>query len=505
LTFPRVPLGGADWVRRAADAINYLLSIGGSTVNPLTINSSGGAAAGATFDGSVAKTIDYSTVGAAKTGAVTGSNLTMATARILGRTTASTGAIEEIAVGSGLSLSAGALTATGGGGGLSDADYGDITVSGSGTVMTIDAGTVTLAKQANMATASLVYRKTAGAGAPEINSLATLKTDLGLTGTNSGDQTITLSGDVSGSGTGAITTAIGAGKVTLAMQADMATASVVYRKTAGSGAPEVQTLATLKTDLGLTGTNSGDQTITLTGDVTGTGTGSFATTLASTAVAAGSYTSANITVDAKGRLTAASSGGTSTTPTIRGSSITSSSAASYTVSFPGGSAAGDLAVLMFGGGFGADAPSGWTAMDEQEGSNFNGLVCQKTLSAGDISTGSVVLTPAGTFNSVVAIIVFASGATITQVKGYRDGTGGSVTCLTSDSGTKTNEMVLGFAAVRAASNVTQSLTTSVQSVNAASASGSLYRGTAASNAGVTDRAAYSTGGAWYHCLFVVKG
>jgi len=37
----------------------------------------------------------------------------MATARLLGRTTAATGAIEEITVGSGLSLSAGALTATG--------------------------------------------------------------------------------------------------------------------------------------------------------------------------------------------------------------------------------------------------------------------------------------------------------------------------------------------------------------------------------------------------------
>lgn len=48
---------------------------------------------------------------------------------------------------------------------------------------------------------------------------------------------------------------------TLAKMANMATASVYYRKTAGNGAPEVQTLATLKTDLGLTGTNSGDQTI----------------------------------------------------------------------------------------------------------------------------------------------------------------------------------------------------------------------------------------------------
>lgn len=68
-----------------------------------------------------------------------------------------------------------------------------------------------------------------------------------------------LTGDVTTAG-GALATTIGAGKVTLAMQANMATASVVYRKTAGAGAPEVQTLATLKTDLGLTGTNSGDQT-----------------------------------------------------------------------------------------------------------------------------------------------------------------------------------------------------------------------------------------------------
>ncbi len=47
-------------------------------------------------------------------GAVTTSGLTQTTARILGRTTASTGAIEEITVGSGLSLAAGTLTATGG-------------------------------------------------------------------------------------------------------------------------------------------------------------------------------------------------------------------------------------------------------------------------------------------------------------------------------------------------------------------------------------------------------
>lgn len=48
-------------------------------------------------------------LGAAIAGAATASGLTMATARLLGRTTASSGAIEEIAVGAGLSFASGTL------------------------------------------------------------------------------------------------------------------------------------------------------------------------------------------------------------------------------------------------------------------------------------------------------------------------------------------------------------------------------------------------------------
>lgn len=157
---------------------------------------------------------------------------------------------------------------------------GDLSGSGSTAITaTIGAGAVTLAKMASVASGTVFYRKTTATGAPEVQTLATLKTDLGLTGTNSGDQTITLSGAISGSGAGAITTTLGTNVVGLTNMAQVATGTVFYRKTSLTGNPEVQTLATLKADLGLTGTNSGDQTITLTGDVTGTGTGSFVTAI----------------------------------------------------------------------------------------------------------------------------------------------------------------------------------------------------------------------------------
>lgn len=53
---------------------------------------------------------------------------------------------------------------------------------------TVPNGSITLVKMANVASGTVFYRKTSGTGVPEVQTLATLKADLGLTGTNSGDQ-----------------------------------------------------------------------------------------------------------------------------------------------------------------------------------------------------------------------------------------------------------------------------------------------------------------------------
>lgn len=78
-------------------------------------------------------------------------------------------------------------------------------------------------------------------------------------GTNSGNNAVNTlySGLVSnathtGEVTGSLALTITNKAVTLSKMNDVATGTVFYRKTAGAGPPEVQTLATLKTDLGIT-------------------------------------------------------------------------------------------------------------------------------------------------------------------------------------------------------------------------------------------------------------
>lgn len=103
-----------------------------------------------------------------------------------------------------------------------------------------------------------------------------------LSGTNTGDQTITLTGNVTGSGTGSFAATIANDAVTYAKMQNVSAASrIIGRGSAGgSGDPEELTIGS---GLSLSGTALSAST-TLTGDVTGTGSGSFAATIANDAV-----------------------------------------------------------------------------------------------------------------------------------------------------------------------------------------------------------------------------
>lgn len=122
----------------------------------------------------------------------------------------------------------------------------------------------------------------------------TLSTGSSVSGTNTGDQTITLSGDVTGSGASSIAA------VLATVNGNVGTFQGITVN--GKG------LVTAASNQSYLTTN---QTITFSGDLTGSGTTSITGTLASVNANIGAFTNANITVNAKGLITAASSGSTS--------------------------------------------------------------------------------------------------------------------------------------------------------------------------------------------------
>jgi hypothetical protein len=96
-------------------------------------------------------------------------------------------------------------------------------------------------------------------------TVAQTKTLLNLAGTNSGDQTITLTSDVTGSGTGSFATTIAAHAVTNGKLTQAPTLTLKGNNTGGTADVADLTVAQVKTMLNLTGTNSGDVTLAAVG------------------------------------------------------------------------------------------------------------------------------------------------------------------------------------------------------------------------------------------------
>ncbi len=143
--------GALKLIAADAAAQTVTVTLAAQTVGAatLTIPDQAGTARNLVTDTGTATLTNKTIAGSQVNGAYTASSMTMATARLLGRTTASTGAVEEITVGSGLALSGGSLTATGTG-------AGTVTVVGAGsltsTALVTGGGTTTLQTPAATAT-----------------------------------------------------------------------------------------------------------------------------------------------------------------------------------------------------------------------------------------------------------------------------------------------------------------------------------------------------------------
>ena len=128
------------------------------------------------------------------TQSITATPFEMLTGKLLGRSTISpsTGAIEQIDIGKGLSLSGGELKA----GGIETTELGgDITTAGKTLLVGVDAA----AQRTSLGLGTLATQNGTFSGTSS--------------GTNTGDQTITLTGDVTGSGTGSFAATIASGAV----------------------------------------------------------------------------------------------------------------------------------------------------------------------------------------------------------------------------------------------------------------------------------------------------
>lgn len=198
-------------------------------------------------------------------------------------------------------------------------------------------------------------------------------------------------------------------------------------------------------------------------------------------------------------------GGGGSTPTVRGYSSQTSSASSYTVTFPSGSASGDLAIIMGTHGYVYNTPSGWSVLDTTGSAGFiNGQIFFKTLTSADITAGSVTVTSTGVYDGSLIIITFI-GATVgpTPVLGssIRNTSGGSSQTLTLNS-VPAGSYPMYFSGVRGnvtiTCNVGSSLQTTTDSANACAV---LYgNGTPGS-----PTYSYSPSAPYYYCaaLYVV--
>lgn len=392
--------------------------------------------------GDVTSTGDGATVIAA--GAVSFAKLqAIATDSLIGRDSAGTGEPEAISVGGGIEFSgAGAIRTS--------AFTGDVSKAAGGTALTIEANAVDNSKAADMATARIKGRSSAGTGDPEdlTGTEATALLDAftaslqGLAPASGGGTVNFLRADGSwaapGGGVGDgdkgdITVSAGGlswtvdpGVVTLAKMADIATARFIGRTTAGTGVPEAMS-GTQATELLDVFTSAAKGVVPASGGGTANFLRADGTFAAPTAGAAGA--ASQLQYNSAGALAGASNAG------IEGNELRLPFIATPTTPAAGG-------VKLYGMNFGPGAPafllpSGkvqWVQSDLGDFSlqrftpspNSTSLVLETSIALTGVgSVTSVAPTVSSLFMLMPKVEFLITAATAAAIAGWRATAGGA--------------------------------------------------------------------------------
>jgi hypothetical protein len=177
--------------------------------------------------------------------------------------------------------------------------------------------------------------------------------------------------------------------------------------------------------------------------------------------------------------------GSSSTPNIRGTGIQASSASSFTVSWPTGTVAGDLAIIFTCGGYTATTPANWTSIDYVSQSDWTKNVFWKVLNSTDITNGSVTVSYNGTYDACTAIITLKGAYNIKYpiTSQINQSGSSSITLNTTSNASQvafTTNLAIYFCANRANSVDTiadpYATLTQQKTVSQGNASGTLYTG-----------------------------
>ena len=346
-------------------------------------------AAGRALLDDASATDQRTTLGAAASGPITASGLTVSTAnRLLGRVN-SAGAVEEISLGTGISFTGTVLSATGTGGTVTN-----VSVTAADGI-TASVATSTTTPAISLGLGAITPTSVASTGTVTGTNLTGTHTGTS-SGTNTGDQTITLTGPVTGSGTGSFATTITNGAVT-------------YDK--------IQTASAIKRLLGSDGTGTSIGEINLGSNLSMTGN-----TLSASAPGTGTVTSVN----ADGSTTGMSfSGGPVTT------SGTLTLGGTLALSNGGTGATSAVAALTALGAYPAANPSGYT-------SNAGTVTTASVTTANGVS--GTVANP--TTTPAITIVLGAIVPTSVAASGTVTGTNLTGTHTGSSSGTNTGDQAI---------------------------------------------------------------